>query len=110
MMRLLVLVLCFVLAVESLRWPVSFLAHVALIAPVAVMSWYIEVTRRPLRPCKHCDKGRNWDNSHTRFGEFCGWCGARGKKLTPAAWFLRAIGLGHQLRNLPEDMKGSRDE
>jgi len=106
--RYLILSGAVLMAVLSLGARIGVAAHLILLVPAVVMIWFMEVTWRPLRPCKHCDKGRNWDKARQNFGEHCGYCGTTGKKLRPAALAIRILGGGHLLRNLPDQMR-SRD-
>lgn len=121
-MRYLLLIGSLMLAVLTLGAPLALATHVVLAAPAAALLWLTATTTRPLRPCTRCDKGQNWDSAGQNFGEVCpGWfsipfteiavggCGASGKVLRPGARFLRAVGAGRTLRNLPPEMR-SRDE
>lgn len=108
-MRYLLLIGSLLLAVLTLGTPLALATHVVFVAPAAALLWFTATTIRPLRPCTRCDKGRNWDSGHKNFGEYCRRCGARGKVLSPSARFLRAVGAGRTLRNLPPGMR-SRDE
>lgn len=114
-MRFLVALVALIIGGWSLAWPMSIPTHLTVLAICGPPVWWIDVSTRPMVPCKFCDKGRSWDAAHKHFGEFCpggplgiGSCGGTGKKLRPAARVARSIGLGHHLRNLPEAMRPKR--
>jgi hypothetical protein len=115
-MRFLLLLVSLLIAVLSMGWTVGVAGHLVLVIPAALMLWFLDVTTRPMVPCRFCDKGRTWDSAHEHFGEFCaggplgiGSCGGVGKKLRWEARVLRMVGAGGQLRNLPDVMRGGED-
>jgi hypothetical protein len=111
-MAILLMFVLVIIAALSLTWHMAVMTHVVLLAPGAALLWWVDVTRRPIVPCKHCDKGRSWDNQHEHFGEFCpgalfgiGSCGGTGKKMRWEARAISILGGGRALRNLPETMR-----
>ena len=106
-MRYVLTAVSLIIGYTSLRAGLSFPAHVMLLLPAAGMLWFLDVSRRPVRPCPHCDKGRDWDASHTNYGRRCRHCGARGEVLRPSAKLIKAFGGARLLRNLPEHMRSS---
>jgi hypothetical protein len=105
-MRYLLAGVAMVVAFWSFTVQMSMTTHVTIVAVCAPFVWWADVFSRPYSPCKHCDKGRNWDATHTHFGEGCaggplriGSCGGAGKKLRWELKLLRLIGIG---RSLPD--------
>src|SRR5207245_1345150 len=112
-MTILLMLALVIIAALSLTWHMAFLAHAVLVVPAAAVVWWVDVTRRPIVPCKHCDKGRSWDGAGEHFGEFCpgallgiGSCGGTGKKMRWEARLISILGGARALRNLPENMRG----
>jgi hypothetical protein len=112
-MAILLMLAAVAIAAMSLTWRLAFITHVTLVVPAVAMLWWVDVTRRPIVPCTHCDKGRSWDSAHEHFGEFCsggllgiGRCGGTGKKLRWEARLISALGSRRLLHNLPDSLRG----
>jgi hypothetical protein len=112
-MAILLMLGCVVMAVMSLTWPLAFITHAVVLVPAVVMLWWVDVTRRPIVPCKRCDRGRDYDRQREHFGERCrgallglGSCGGTGKKLRWEAKVISALGSRRLLHNLPDSLRG----
>jgi hypothetical protein len=112
-MAILLMLGCVVMAVMSLTWPLAFITHAVALVPAVVMLWWVDVTRRPIVPCKRCDRGRDYDRQREHFGERCrgallglGSCGGTGKKLRWEAKVISALGSRRLLHNLPDALRG----
>src|SRR5947209_19893219 len=107
-MTILLMLALVIIAALSLTWHMAFLAHAVLVVPAAAVVWWMDATRRPIVPCKHCDKGRSWDGRGGHFGEFCpgallgiGSCGGTGMKMRWEARRTSTMGGARVPRNLP---------
>ena len=116
MTRWLVTLACLVVAVVSLGAKAGLATHITLLVPAVLMLWLSDVTWRPLRPCRFCDRGRDWDGQHEHYGRRCpggalgiGACDGQGERFRWEARALVMVGQRRMLRNLPERMR-ARDE
>jgi hypothetical protein len=105
-MLTLVAVAAFIAGLWSLIAPISIVAHaeILIVCAIPVRIWY--VLHKPYVRCSHCDGGRVWNASHTRYSKGCtggllgrGSCHGEGERLHLDLRILRMLGIGRQIHD-----------